>query len=127
MDVTYLQSLKENKNAVFQVASNFNGVEATSEASSPDTPNFTEKYIWDPTQGTTQPPIHLMVVAYGRDQRWPLSSFLPSFVQRIGPAASISAGAAAIARVHAAFYHPDLPQDAWGQTRDNQVACTVLQ
>jgi hypothetical protein len=36
---------------VVQVASNFNGVEAISEGSSPDGASFTEKYIYDPTQG----------------------------------------------------------------------------
>jgi hypothetical protein len=33
------------------VASNFNGVEAISEGSSPDGASFTEKYIYDLTQG----------------------------------------------------------------------------
>jgi len=51
VDVAYLQSLPENRNAVFQVASNFNGVEAISEHSFPTNPTFTEDYIYDHTQG----------------------------------------------------------------------------
>ena len=81
MDVAHLQAMPENRHAVFQVpsptltpwskvatfaahllpslstraspqvASNFNGVEAISEGSSPDGSSFTEKYIYDLTQG----------------------------------------------------------------------------
>lgn len=88
VNVAYHQALPENKGAVFQVASNFNGVEAISEASSPDTPNFTSKYFMDNTQG---------------------------------PAASISAGAAAVARVHCAFASPDVPPSEWDQTAARQL------
>lgn len=88
VDVAHLQAMPENRHAVFQVASNFNGVEAISEGSSPDGSSFTEKYIYDLTQG---------------------------------PAASISAGAAAITRVHAAFYDPTKPQGEWTQTATRQV------
>eukprot|EP01089_Gocevia_fonbrunei_P018558 TRINITY_DN6303_c0_g1_i1.p1 TRINITY_DN6303_c0_g1~~TRINITY_DN6303_c0_g1_i1.p1 ORF type:complete len:489 (-),score=94.01 TRINITY_DN6303_c0_g1_i1:24-1490(-) len=91
VDVSYLQSLKENVNALFQVASNFNGVEATSEKSSPEERNFTYRYIFDPTQG---------------------------------PAASISAGAAAITRVHAPFYTlstKSTSPDSWKQKTSKQV------
>ena len=38
-----------------------------------------------------------------------------------GPAASISAGAAALARVHAAFYDPAADAGTWGQTGQHQV------
>eukprot|EP00727_Mastigamoeba_balamuthi_P009809 m51a1_g5450 hypothetical protein (729) ;mRNA; r:207360-209972 len=38
-----------------------------------------------------------------------------------GPQASISAGAAAITRVHAAFYNPNMPPEAWRQTGAVQV------
>lgn len=51
VDVAYLQSLPEMRGAVFQAASNFNGIEAISEFSSPDQENFTEKYYMDGTQG----------------------------------------------------------------------------
>jgi len=51
VDVSHLQSLKENRYAVFQVASNFNGVEAISDESSPDNISFTENYTHDRTQG----------------------------------------------------------------------------
>jgi len=88
VDVAHLQSLPENRNAVFQVASNFNGIESISEASSPDSDDFTEKYIRDFTQG---------------------------------PAASVSAGAAAIARVHAAFYDAKKDPSEWPQTKDHQM------
>jgi len=93
VDVGALQAQKVNRHAVFQVASNFNGVEAISEASSPDAPRFTENYFMDPTQG---------------------------------PAASISAGAAALTRVHAAFHDPSKPQREWAQTQRKQVAHTVF-
>ena len=105
VDVAYLQTLEENRGCVFQVASNFNGVEATSETSSPDSPTFTEKYIYDPTQG---------IASCTKQQKILNCS--------TGPAASISAGAAAIARVHAAFYEPDTSQNAWLQTRSKQVS-----
>uniref|UniRef100_A0A6B2L7E6 Uncharacterized protein n=1 Tax=Arcella intermedia TaxID=1963864 RepID=A0A6B2L7E6_9EUKA len=51
VDVSYLQSLPENRNAVFQVASNFNGVESVSETSFPTDPNYLTDYIYDKTQG----------------------------------------------------------------------------
>jgi len=88
VDVAYQQAERDNRNALFQVASNFNGVEAISERSAPDNPSFTENYIYDMTQG---------------------------------PAASISAGAAAITRVHAAFFDPSKPASQWEQTSHKQV------
>ncbi|KAH3764491.1 hypothetical protein Pelo_3597 [Pelomyxa schiedti] len=88
VDVAYIQGLKENERAVFQVASNFNGVESPSESRAPDASSFTEDYISDRTQG---------------------------------PAASVSAAAAAIARVHAAFYDPFKPPSSWRQTREKQI------
>jgi hypothetical protein len=88
VDVAYLQSLPENRNALFQIASNFNGVEAVTETSYPNSPDFTTKYYTDRTQG---------------------------------PAASISAGAGAITRVHAAFFNEKKNPDEWGQTKDDQV------
>jgi len=91
VDVAYQQSLPENRNAVFQVASNFNGVEAINEDETPDKSNFAENYINDRTQG---------------------------------PAASISAGAAAITRIYAPFYDPDAPQATWTQTASRQV-CVI--
>jgi len=88
-DVGYLQSLAENRDAVFQVASNFNGVEAISDNSTPDEDYFCTNYIYDRTQG---------------------------------PVASISAGPAAIARVHAGFFHPDEKDHrVWWQTKDHQI------
>jgi len=51
VDVAHLQAMPENRNAVFQVASNFNGVEAISESIPPDRSSFTENYIYDHTQG----------------------------------------------------------------------------
>eukprot|EP01127_Copromyxa_protea_P019807 TRINITY_DN6506_c0_g1_i1.p1 TRINITY_DN6506_c0_g1~~TRINITY_DN6506_c0_g1_i1.p1 ORF type:complete len:458 (-),score=100.41 TRINITY_DN6506_c0_g1_i1:182-1555(-) len=88
VDVAYLQSLPENRNAIFQIASNFNSVEAITESSFPDSPNFTTKYFMDRTQG---------------------------------PAASISCGAGAITRVHAAFFNERKDPSTWGQTKDTQV------
>lgn len=88
VDVGYLQGLPENSNAVFQVASNFNGIEAISEMVHPEIENFTERYYLDRTQG---------------------------------PAASISAGAAAIIRVHAPFYDSKLNPEVWDQTRRQQL------
>jgi len=88
VDVSYRQMLEENREAVFQVASNFNGVECISSGSSPDSKYFTQNYIYDRTQG---------------------------------PIASISAGAGAITRVHAAFYDSKTTQDEWQQTKDHQI------
>eukprot|EP01087_Luapelamoeba_hula_P015350 TRINITY_DN4576_c0_g2_i1.p1 TRINITY_DN4576_c0_g2~~TRINITY_DN4576_c0_g2_i1.p1 ORF type:complete len:426 (+),score=49.23 TRINITY_DN4576_c0_g2_i1:23-1279(+) len=88
VDVAGVQAQPESRLAVFQAASNFNGVEAVSEGSYPDRKTFTTDYIYDPTQG---------------------------------PAASISAGAAAITRVHAAFYDESKPSSEWGQTKNRQV------
>jgi hypothetical protein len=88
VDIAYLQSLPENQNAVFQVASNFTGVESKTELDQPTMKNFTKKYYMDRTQG---------------------------------PAASISAGAAAIVRVHAPFYFNSKSSTEWGQTEDNCV------
>ena len=45
------QSMKQYSNAVFLVASNFNGVESVSEDCSPNSRNFVTNYIYDPTQG----------------------------------------------------------------------------
>jgi len=81
VDVAHLQSLTQNCNAVFQVASNLNGIESKSELEKPTSKNYTKNYFMDRTQG---------------------------------PIASISAGAAAIVRVHAAYYNHD-NQD-WIQT-----------
>jgi len=47
------------------------------------------------------------------------SSYLYDHTQ--GPAASISAGAAAVARVHAAFYDESKDPRTWGQTSGHQV------
>jgi hypothetical protein len=88
VDVGRLQSDPANKLAVFQAASNFNTVEAMEEATPPDSESFTEKYIYDVTQG---------------------------------PQASVSAGGAAITRVHAAFYDPSKPASEWNQTAKRQV------
>jgi hypothetical protein len=88
VDVGRLQSDPANKLAVFQAASNFNTVEAMEEATPPDSESFTEKYIYDVTQG---------------------------------PQASVSAGGAAITRVHAAFYDPSKPASEWKQTATRQV------
>jgi hypothetical protein len=88
LDVAYLQSLPENRDAVFQVASNFNAVEPISEEFNPSGVSFTERYYIDVTQG---------------------------------PIASISAGAAAIARVHAPFAENVKPVNEWSQTKTKQV------
>jgi len=88
VDVSVLQCAKENKDCMFQAASNFNGVECISEGATPDTPFFTTYYFHDRTQG---------------------------------PAASISAGSAALARVHAAFYDKDTDPQTWGQTASRQI------
>ena len=104
MDTRYLQSLEENRNSVFQVISNFNGLESLNEFHQPGTsnlnfyliclfflkgdPTFTENYSKDKTQGCT---------------------------------ASISAGAAAISRVYAAFADKSIPQQEWGQSPGKQV------
>jgi len=88
VDVAFLQSLPENRDAVFQVASNFNGVEPISEEFTPSLPDFTEKYYLDFTQG---------------------------------PAASVSTGAAAIARVHAPFAERSIPISEWCQTKSRQL------
>jgi len=91
VDVAYYQSLdfdKKEERVLFQVASNFNGIEAICDDLSPDMPSFTEQYIYDRTQG---------------------------------PIASISAGGAAIARVHAAFYEESQSPDGWCQTTERQI------
>jgi hypothetical protein len=51
VDIGYLQSLPENAGSLFQVASNFNAVEAATELYSPISHNFVTKYIFDRTQG----------------------------------------------------------------------------
>ena len=83
-----MQSLEENNGAMFQVASNFNGVEAISERSFPDGDYFITNYTNDNTQG---------------------------------PAAAISAGGAAIARVLLPFYDKDTDPSRWRQTSERQV------
>jgi len=88
VDVGHLQSLPEFRNAVFQVASNFNAIEAVSELQPPEAPSFTENYYRDKTQG---------------------------------PSASISGGAAAIVRVHAAFYEKGTDPSEWSQSMNKQV------
>ena len=90
VDVSLLQSNPENAGSMFQVASNFNGVEGVSETTPPDSPLFVTKYIKDQTQG---------------------------------PAASISAGPAAIARVFAPlhFLYPKKKPHYWQQTYYRQL------
>lgn len=64
VDVAYLQSLPENRyeilsspcptkprHAIFQIASNFNGIEPMTEQTLPDTHNFVTNYYHDRTQG----------------------------------------------------------------------------
>ncbi len=50
-DVVELQADKANRWAAFQIASNFNGLEAIDAKQSPYTRNFVTNYIRDPTQG----------------------------------------------------------------------------
>eukprot|EP00727_Mastigamoeba_balamuthi_P007612 m51a1_g3471 hypothetical protein (410) ;mRNA; f:745988-747517 len=88
VSVSAQQADPANAGAVFQAASNFNAVESVSDMLAPDTPGFTENYVYDRTQG---------------------------------PAASVSAGPAAIARVHAAFYDPKTDPKAWRQTKAKQI------
>ncbi|KAH3760464.1 ADP ribosylation factor [Pelomyxa schiedti] len=88
VDVAALQANPANRGALFQVASNFNAVEGTSEDVSPTSPNFVEEYIYDRTQG---------------------------------PAASISAAPAGIARVYAAFASNSTPISEWAQTESRQI------
>ena len=47
MDVSSLQEKSENNGAMFQVASNFNGIEAVDEDSYPDNEEFLYNYIND--------------------------------------------------------------------------------
>jgi len=49
--IAHIQAHPENKDTLFQVASNFNAVEAQSELVKPNSPQFTEKYYMDRTQG----------------------------------------------------------------------------
>jgi hypothetical protein len=87
VDVAHLQSLPENRGALFQVASNMNAVEGISEGTSVEEKTFVSDYVFDKTQG---------------------------------PAASISAGGAAVARVYAAF--PGAETGTWErQTKDRQI------
>lgn len=58
--------------------------------------------MWDRTQGCF----------------WKTPFFFNDF---LGPAASVSAGAAAIARVHAAFFKEGVPPQQWAQNDANQV------
>ena len=51
VDVAHLQSLPENRGAMFQVASNMNAVEGISEATSVEEKTFVSDYIFDKTQG----------------------------------------------------------------------------
>jgi hypothetical protein len=51
VDVSYLQTLPENRFATFQIASNFNGIESPSYCASVNDVSFTENYIGDRTQG----------------------------------------------------------------------------
>lgn len=46
-----LQSNPENEGAMFQIASNFNGVEGVDETVTPNNPSFVTNYVNDPTQG----------------------------------------------------------------------------
>lgn len=88
VDIAALQADPANAGAMFQAASNFNGVEAAGDSVAPDSESFTEYYVYDRTQG---------------------------------PAASVSAPAAAISRVHAAFFDPDKPPSEWNQTATRQA------
>jgi len=88
VDVGFLQSLPEYHEAVFQVASNFSGIEAISQTSDLEDSCFCSNYIHDLTQG---------------------------------PAASISAGGAAIARVLTGLYSSSEPPTVWRQTNARQV------
>jgi hypothetical protein len=85
VDVAHLQAQPENRGAMFQVASNMNGVEGISEGTSVEEKTFVSDYIYDKTQG---------------------------------PAASISAGGAAVARVYAAFGGGEVWER---QTKDRQI------
>jgi len=82
--------VKKNKNAVFQIASNFNCVETPNSGSRlTEDPNFTQNYIFDYTQG---------------------------------PGASVSAGPAAIVRVHAIFFDNDMKNvKQWKQRKEKQI------
>lgn len=51
VSVTTLQSDPNYRNSVFQVASNFNGVEAIGPDADPEEPTFVTDYIYDNTQG----------------------------------------------------------------------------
>lgn len=88
VDVAHLQASPKWHNAVFQVASNHNGVEAVGQGVAPDGASFCTNYVNDLTQG---------------------------------PAASISAGAAAIARTLAPFHEPSVCPLQWRQTATRQV------
>ena len=50
-DVAALQATAENEGALFQAASNFNGVESVSDQYAPDIGNFLTYYVYDRTQG----------------------------------------------------------------------------
>lgn len=106
--MAHLQAQSENAGAMFQVASNMNGVEGISQETSVEglekgdcavvfvltydhqEPSFVSDYIWDKTQG---------------------------------PAASISCGGAALARVYAAFTEGEVFQR---QTKQRLAAVVVL-
>lgn len=51
MDVAHLQAQSENIGAMFQVASNMNGIEGISQDTSVEEPTFVSDYIYDKTQG----------------------------------------------------------------------------
>ena len=51
VDVAHLQMEEDNQKSVFQVASNFNGVECISSYSTPEDRYFATDYIDDKTQG----------------------------------------------------------------------------
>ena len=53
VDVAAQQASGANARAMFQCASNFNGVEATQEIYAPNTPNIVSFYVYNRTQGPT--------------------------------------------------------------------------
>lgn len=70
MNVMKLQRLPKNRGAMFQVASNFNGLENISPHSSANEPDFLSNYIDDPTQG----PYASISAGYAAIERWKLNA-----------------------------------------------------
>jgi len=80
VDIAYLQAQTDNRDAVFQVASNFNGVEPINEDFHPSQNDFTEKYYLDCTQGpaasvSTAPAAIARVHAPFADRHTPVSEW----------------------------------------------------